>query len=85
MHLHVVGPAVAAHPGGVVEGRGGGDEVVALPRVELQRVRHRRERPEPDCEHAATVTLSVAFVEVLCHRYKVKTSCPKINFCGRIF
>ena len=54
MHLHVVGPAVAAHPGGVVEGGGGGDEVVALPGVELQRVRHRREGPEPDCEYAET-------------------------------
>ena len=34
-HLHVVGAAVAPGPGRHVEGAGGGDEVVALARVEL--------------------------------------------------
>ena len=51
-HLHVVSSAVAPGPGRHVEGAGGGDEVVALARVELKGVRHRREGSETDCEHS---------------------------------
>ena len=51
-HLHVVGAAVAPGPGRHVQGARGGDEVVALARVELQGVGHRREGSETDCEHS---------------------------------
>ena len=51
-HLHVISAAVAPGPGRHVEGAGGGDEVVALTRVELQGVGHRREGSETDCEHS---------------------------------
>ena len=43
-HLHVPGGAPAAHPPGHVPLPRGGDEVVALPRLELHLHRGRRER-----------------------------------------
>ena len=52
-YLHVVGVAVTSLSGPGIARTGGGDEVVTLPSLELNRVRLGRKGPEGDCEEPA--------------------------------
>ena len=61
LYLHVVADAVSTDPGGEVGVAGGGDEVVALARVELQLVGERREGSETDGEDSKILRHAVIF------------------------
>ena len=51
-YLHIVTDTVSTNPGGEVQGTGGGDEVVAFARMELQLIGKRGEGSETDGENS---------------------------------
>ena len=56
---------VSALPGPEISRTGGGDEVVALPALELHRIRLRREGPERDCEEPATENIIIIIIIII--------------------